>query len=384
MARARVSPWALYAEPILGILAFSVAVATFAAVTSIADTSPNDFSVFMESARALRAGGDLYGPPERSGPGYNLNPPAVVLCFVPFSFLGDAIALRVWTGLSMAAYLLASYSIARSIAPGRTASIATAVFLSQPAITSLLLGQMGGVLMLLLTACWLADRRDRPFLSGVLLGIAIAAKPFLIVCAAYAVWRRSRRLAMGLAAGIAGVIAAGLAAAGAAGFRAWVDAIGQISWSAHVANASLLGLLTRTLSATPEILHATPLVVRPDLVQPLWWTGVVLVSAVAVWGLIRTRSHDAAWALLLVGSLIVSPLGWVYYAALFTGPLVAVALAATRPVRAIIAVGYTCLLVPPLSATGFGAIGILVFGSVYAWGFLLLFAGAAMSHNRAR
>ena len=133
----------------------------------------------------------------------------------------------------LAAYLLASYWIARSIAPGRTASIAAAVFLSQPAITSLLLGQMGGVLMLLLTACWLADRRDRPFLSGVLLGIAIAAKPFLIVCATYAVWRRSRPLAMGLAAGIAGVVAVGLAAAGAAGVRAWVDAIGQISWSAH-------------------------------------------------------------------------------------------------------------------------------------------------------
>jgi len=382
MAHARPSPWALYAEPILGILAFVIAVTTFAAVSDIADTSPNDFTVFMESARSLRAGGDLYGLPHQSGPGYNLNPPAVILLFVPFSFLPDAVGLRVWTALAIAAYLLASRWIARSVAPGRTASVAAAILLSQPAITSLLLGQIGGVLMLLITASWLADRNERPFLAGALLGVAIGAKPFLVICAAYLVWRRSRELAAGLVAGIAGTAVAGLIAAGAAGFRSWLAAIGQISWSAHVANASLLGLLTRTLSTTPEILHATPLVERPDLVQPLWWTSVVLVFVIGAWALVRTRSRAAVWALLLVGSLLVSPLGWVYYGAIFAGPLLAVARDATRAVRFVIAVGYACVLVPPLSVTTFGAIGILLFGSIYAWGFLLMFAGVALAARR--
>ena len=378
MARARLSWWALYGEPVLGILALAVAASTFAAVSEIADTAPNDFTVFLESARWLRHGGDLYQRPLQSGPGYNLNTPAVVLAFVPLSFLSDAWALRLWTALALAAYALAAYWIARALAPGRTVSLAGAILLSQPAIASLLLGQIGAVLMLAITAAWLADRDDRPLPAGLLLGVAIGAKPFLIVLAGYAVWRRSRALAAGLTAGVLGVTMVGVAAAGLAGFRSWLGAIGQISWSAHVANASLHGLLTRTLSTTPDILHATPLAVRPELVQPLWWASVALVCFVCVRALVRTRSRDTAWALLLVGSLLVSPLGWVYYGTIFAGPLLAVAVSATGRARILIAAGYACLLVPPLLVPALGAIGVLVLGSIYAWGFLLLFIGVAV------
>src|SRR5262249_18015726 len=161
------------------------------------------------------------------------------------------VALRVWTAIAIAAYALAAFWIAREVAPGRMVTVAAAVVLSQPAITSLLLGQIGAVLMLLVTAAWIADRRNRPWLAGSLIGVAIGAKPFLIVFAAYAIWRRSRPLALGMAGGVAAVAAAGILAAGVDGFRSWLAALGQISWSAHVANGSLHGLLTRTLSTTP-------------------------------------------------------------------------------------------------------------------------------------
>src|SRR5207248_8807465 len=104
-----------------------------------------------------------------------LNTPASVLVFLPFSFLNDAVAFRLWTATAVIAYVLAAIWIAREVAPGRTVTIAAAVFLSQPAITSLLLGQTTGLLMMLLTAAWVVDRDDRPWLAGVLLGIAIGA-----------------------------------------------------------------------------------------------------------------------------------------------------------------------------------------------------------------
>jgi uncharacterized membrane protein len=350
---------------------------TFVAVATIAGTAPNDFTVFLESARWLRQGTDLYQRPLRPGPGYNLNPPAAVLLFVPFSFLPDPVALYLWTALAIGAYVLAAYWIAREVLPRRLVSIAGAIFLSQPAIMSLLLGQIGALLMLLLTAAWIADRKDRLLAAGTLLGIAIGAKPFLLVFVAYALWRRSAAFASGLAAGIAAMVTLGLAVAGVSGFRSWLGAIEQITWSAHVANASLLALLTRTLSVTPEILHATPLVARPDLVQPLWWTSVAIVGATAAVTLLRTRNRDQAWAILLIASLLVSPLGWVYYATIFVGPLLAVALATTRPAQYFIAAGSACLNVPPTTVPALGALGVLVFGSIYAWGFLLLFVGAA-------
>jgi Glycosyltransferase family 87 len=378
MARPRASWWPLYAEPVLGIVACSVALATFATVSLISDTFPNDFSVFLESARRLRAGADLYQAPLRAGPGYNLNTPAVVLAFVPFSFLADAVALRIWTLLAIAGYALGAYWIAREVAPARTVTVSAAVVLSQPAITSLLLGQIGAALMLLVTAAWVADRRNRPWLAGCLLGLAIGAKPFLVVCAAYVVWRRLRALALGVCAGLAAATAIGWLAAGFAGFRSWLAALEQISWSAHVANGSLFGLFTRTLSTTPEVLHATPIALRPELVQPLWWTAAAIVGVVLVRTLIVTRDLDRAWAVALAASLLVSPLGWVYYATIFAGPLAAVALTATTRSRLLLAAGYVCLLVPPLAGPPLGRIGVLLFGSIYAWGFLFVLAGVAM------
>jgi arabinofuranan 3-O-arabinosyltransferase len=383
VVRERPSFWALYAEPVIGIVAIAVAISTFVAVVTIARTAPNDFTVFLESARWLRQGADLYQRPLRPGPGYNLNPPAAVLLFVPFSLLPDSIALYLWTGLAMGGYALAAYWIAREVVPGRTVSIAGAILLSQAAIMSLLLGQIGALMTLLLTAAWIADRKERPLRAGTLLGIAIGAKPFLLVFAAYALWRRSAAFAAGLAAGIAGMLTLGLAAAGVAGFRSWLGAIEQITWSAHVANASLLALLTRTLSVSPEILHATPVAVRPELVQPLWWASVAIVCATAAAILMRTRNLDQAWAIVLIASLLVSPLGWVYYATAFVGPLLAVAIKAPRPAQVVIAVGCACLNVPPMSMPSLGSAGVLVFGSIYAWGFLLLFAGVAIGDRRS-
>jgi glycosyl transferase family 87 len=382
MTRERPSVWVLYFEPVIGILGLAVGISTFGAVAGLADAAPNDFTVFLESARWLRQGVDIYQQPTRPGPGYNLNPPPVVLLFVPFSYLPDRFALYLWTALAAAAYVLAAYWIARIAAPKRMVSIAGAIFLSQPAIMSLLLGQIGALLTLLVTAAWAADREERPRLAGLLLGIAIGAKPFLALCAAYVLWRRSRAFAAGMAAGIGGMVMLGLLSSGVEGLRSWLAAIGQISWTAHVANASLLGLLTRTLSATPDVLHTTPVVTQPHLVQPLWWLAVALVGFVTAATLLRARSRDLAWAILLIASLLISPLGWVYYATIFVGPLLAVARGASRAVQVMLAAGCACLNVPPTTMPALGMFGNLLFGSIYAWGFLLLFAGVASASVR--
>ena len=72
-----------------------------------------------------------------------------------------------------------------------------------------------------------------------------------------------------------------------------------------------------------------------------------------------------------------------YYAPIFVGPLLAVALTASRPAQFFIAAGCACLNVPPTTVPALGAVGVLIFGSIYAWGFLLLFAGVAISDRRS-
>jgi hypothetical protein len=382
----RPSLWVLYVEPLLGVIAFSVAVGTYAAVNLIAATSYNDFTVFIESARALRHGLDVYqrSLPPGPGPGFNLNAPAAVLFFVPLSYLPDAAALRLWTVVAIALFLLASYWIAKSVVPPRFVSVAAAILLWQPVIIALLLGQISAVLMVVVTAAWIADRTDRPLRAGVLVGVAIAAKPFLAPLGAYALWRRSPRLIAGICVGAAAVLVAGLAAVGVDGYRSWIAAIGQVSWIGHVANASLDGLLTRTLSVTPEVLRTTPVMLLPGLVQPLWWAGIVVVAGIAVLTIAGSDDLDRAWAIVLIGSLLVSPLGWTYYATMFAGPLLAVALKAPMRERVLIAAGYACLLLPPMPSPPFGAVGVLLRGSIYAWGLVLTFAAVALTATTVR
>ena len=349
--------WALYIEPVIGIVAVAVTMTTFVAVGRIAQTAPNDFTVFLESARWLRQGADMYQPPLRPGPGYNLNPPAAVLLFVPFSFLQTG--SRCTCGRrSRSRPTCSPYWIAREVAPKRMVSIAGAIFLFQPLIMSLLLGQIGGVMMLLVTAAWIADRRDRPLLAGVLLGIAIGAKPFLLVFAAYAVWRRSVALGAGLAAGVAAMVALGLMAAGVAGFQSWLGAIERITWGAHVANASLFALLTRTLSTTPAILHATPVLVWPELVHPLWWTHCHCLRRVG--GRAAVDAEQGQGMGDLADRLSARVAAWLgVLATMFVGPLPAVARAASRPVQFLIAAGCACLNVPPTNTSSLGAFGVL-------------------------
>ncbi len=360
-----------------------VAIAAALAVAgSIAKTSTNDFFVFLNSAHWLREGADLYQHPLRAGPGYNLNPPAALLVFLPFSYLSDANAFLAWTAVSLGAYLLAAYWITRTLAPGRLVSIGSLLLVSQPVIIALLLGQTAALVMLLMTAAWMADRSDRTRRAGVLLGTAIALKPFLGVFLAYALWRRSRPFVAGMAMGIGGTAIIGLAVGGVSGYRSWLAALHQISWIAHWLNGSLLGFFTRTLSDTPEVLHMTPVAVRPHLVYPLWYAAVVSVVAVSARALLRTHDRDRAWSLLLVASLLISPLGWMYYLPSAAGPLVAVMERASRGTRALIGVGYACLLIPPSAMPTLGALQTALSGSVYTWAVVLWFAGLSMSSRQ--
>ena len=377
--------WITYAEPLAGLAALLVVFGTFAVARYIASTAANDFSIFLASARWLRQGADPYQLPPFSGPGYNLNAPAALLVFVPLSFLSDARALQVWTGLSLAAYGLAAYWIARAAAPGRVVSVASLLLISQPAIAALLLGQTAALTMLLVTAAWVADRRDRPLRAGFLLGVAMALKLFLGVFAVYAVWRRSRRLALGMAAGAAFTVAAGFGLVGVSGYRSWLFALRHISWVAHWLNGSLLGLFTRELDVSPPILGMTPLVIHPAIVRPLWWIGAAIVAAVSGRALLVARAgaadrRDWAWALLIVAALLVSPLGWVYYVPLAAGPLVGVVMGASRRTRLLMAAAYACFLLPPLSIAGLGALDTTFFGSIGNWGLLILFSALAAQY----
>jgi Glycosyltransferase family 87 len=361
--------------------------AVFSVILRDPATNRADFYTFWDSAHWLRAGMDPYlGQPLRPGAGYNLNPPFVLLVFLPFSWFPLDRAFVLWTIVGLTAYAASAWAIAREISPDAAIELIAAVLISQATFSGLQLGQPAGLLMAALTAAWIADRHGSSFVAGLLLGVAMAAKLFLGVFVFYAIWRRSGRLLGGMVIGLLSAVAIGFLPAGMAGYRSWVTVLGHVTWAAHLANASLFGFLTRILTTPPSGLHVTPLLIRPDLVRPLWYILVAIVAGVVAWRAGRSRDVDAVWLMTLVASLLCSPLGWCYYLPLAAGPSVGLAFHGSRPAKVLIAGGYACFLAPYtfLVLHPLGRLATLTLGSVYLCGAVLWFAAGALPQTQRR
>ena len=365
--------WNLYGLPLAMVAA---SIVTIVAVARRPDAGATDFKTFYQSSRQYLAGTDPYVPfdPNR---GPNLNPPWVVAVMAQLGRTPLPVAAGVWWAVSFVCLFAAIALIARAVAPGHAVAIASSVLVTQAAYANLRLGQVAWPLMLLLTGAWLADRSRRPVLCGVLVGAAAAWKPFLLVFAPYLLWRREWRAFAAMTATIAVTVLAGLLAVGVAGYESWLASLRLVGWAGHPLNASLRGLLTRGLTVPTLTEQPTsPVIVAPAWLDPAWLVAVAAVIAVGVRQIVVTRSVDVAWATLTLSALLVSPLGWVHYVPIATGPLVAVLVAGRPGAMQLAAVGVALLCVPFawLKATIFGPALTLTFASSYTWGLLLLLA----------
>jgi hypothetical protein len=206
-------------------------------------------------------------------------------------------------------------------------------------------------------------------------------KLFVLVPIAWlAATRRWRATAAAMGAAGAAV-AVGAAAYGAGTYLDWVSGLGRIGWWWLPMNASLRGLVSRLFDAGASMAAVMP---APWLVQPAWMllTGVVVL--VTVWRTVRLAAPvlapetvDAAFLVLVLSALLVSPLGWVYYLPLATGP--ALAAASRGPIlgkvgwqRGLLLGSVALLYVPFEVAEAWqpSAFATLTLASIYAWGLL--------------
>ncbi len=380
----RLDPFELYGEPALVVVAAITVVVAIAVNMRPASSNAADFYVFWDSARWLLEGRDIYlAHPLRPSAGDNLNPPAVTLLFVPFAWLPLVPSFLGWTVLAVVGFLLAGRLVANALLPGRGVLIASLILCSQATFAALQLGQLSWLLTLAVTLAWRADRADARWRAGLLLGCLMAAKPFLGVFGVYALWRRSSALLGGMAIGMLAFAAAGLAAGGPLAYWSWIFVLGRVNWPAHLANGSLLGIVSRVLERqTSGEIAITPVVHWPEVVTGAWLFAGLVVTVLGARRIARSAGDiDQHWFILLLLSLLLSPLGWSYYVPLLSGPAVAVYLAGRRHARALLIAGYACFLVPyTVLLRDLGPAGTLLLGSVYTWGLLAWYAATVIPH----
>ena len=117
-----------------------------------------DFDTFRLSAVALVSGGDIYETPAKLT---NLNPPLLTVLLAPTALLDALTGYRIFAALTLLLVVGAIVAVTRELRLSWRVSTAVVlvVLASSPLHGTLVLGQIYGLLLVGLTAGWIAERR---------------------------------------------------------------------------------------------------------------------------------------------------------------------------------------------------------------------------------
>ncbi len=374
----------------------------------VADPHKNDFGRMYYSAVWWWDGHDMYARtpavPSRPVEGHevdlwNLNPPHFHLVLLPLARLPINAALGVWAilnGLCLGAALRWIIGEVHLDPTPETGIGALLCLLGSAAMSAVIVtGQLSFLLLVPVTLAWRAARHEHWPAAGAWLGLALSIKPFLLLFVPYLLLRRRWRALGAMAAVVAACFAGGLLVFGVANHVSWCEKL-QVAdgWSWLPMNASLLGMLDRTFTSN---LVFTPLLdLSPGVVRLAWLllAGIIGVFTLAAAGFDDTpEAVDRGFGLLLLGVLLLSPLGWLYYVWFAMGPVLALALRWRRAPgepgpqgKSVLLGAGAAGLMWPLVATLLAQpwrLGTLFFGSVYFWSVLAMWLGLLVDRKPA-
>jgi hypothetical protein len=390
--------WTLMA----GVLLVWIAYYAWLARHMVEELNMNDFGKFYYSAQAFLAGADMYGPspatsirvtPHDTREFLNLNPPHFHLLVLPLVSLPPVVALCLWWAAGLGAFAASMVVIARELgiswSPSAAAWTLVALVLSSATGMVVITGQVTFLLMLAVTLSWRAARRGRWGAAAVWLGAAASVKPFLGLFVPFLLVTRRGRPAIAMVATAGACIAGGLAVFGLSAYVGWVGALSEIDWAWAPMNASVQGLLARTLDRSPLF---QPIAYLPGVVRPLALAAGAAIAAAALVAIARDQSSDhvdRTFPAVVLTALLVSPLGWWYYTWLVAGPLLACwRMRRDRP--SVVRDGLVVLSVPGLLLPLYVAVLFrdlawwsLALGSIYFWSLFALW-GAVVIDTRVR
>ena len=351
-----------------------------------------DFGVFYESAVsapiAPEPGVSVDGPGALSSP--NLNPPHFDVVLLPFTLIDLPHALLAWFATSALALLLSLMVIVRTVALRGWAILAACAFLyaAAPMVTTLLTGQVGLVLLLPFTIAWASARRRRYLVAGALIGVCASVKPFFLLFVPYFVIRGQIRAAVVSLVAVVALFSFGAAYYGIEAYRVWMSDLVSVTWAEHYMNASVLGLVERSLSASEW--QQVPVIDAPHMVAPLWATLCAGIGVATLWHVRGVADIDGQFLLIMTAALLLSPLGWIYYLWFLAPPAIGClsSLGSITWRERWLGLSLAGFLVPPFLPMGALAwsygLGTLTVGSVYFWALAVLWVVALRIRRRDR
>lgn len=251
----------------------------------------------------------------------NLNPPIFMAVMLPLSLLPYGNAWWIWAAFSSICSVLGVWLLSGSKPRTNKDRLfwtllgSAALFTYYPTIANFSLGQLGSVLLPLLTMSWLDLRQARPVRSGLWLGLAIGLKPFLGVLLLGLFVLRNWKAMFSAIAALLGLSALGALAFGVNAYQDYALVAGNVNWTASNWNGSWFGFFDRYFSGQANANWPADKPLSKAL-----GTAFALLTA-GLWAWITrgqqqraaTSGVDTLFALGLPAALLASPLGWAYY-----------------------------------------------------------------------
>ena len=363
-------------------------------VKTATEPGKNDYSIFYYTARMVRDGLPMYGPlPAAYGVKWpseslgNLNPPHFALFTTPFWYLPYHQAFLLWLGSGLVCLVLSLRIVWRELEYPRSMRLmlvaGAAVLSFAPFVLVASTGELTYFLLLPLTLGWRACRRGRWQAAGLWLGACASVKLFLLLFLPWLLIQRRWRAAGCFVLAVVMMVAIGAGLLGVDAYSQWRKTLAIIGWWGLPMNASFAGLVHRVW--TTGAANA----------QWLATIGGGVIALATLVGLrvqaVSPRQVDVGMAVVLLGALLASPLGWAYYVPLLLGPLLGWVgtlwrQGAGRRWWPTIVVAAGMLYVPDESIGAWHRIawqaGTL--GSLYFWALLLLWITALAWYNQPR
>lgn len=250
----------------------------------------------------------------------NLNPPFQTLLLAPLGLMNYKRAFLCYSILSMLSGLVAVIMITNAIPCTKNDMAALLIYMIiflcyYPTWINIISGQFALILLVLITSAWIAARKGRNAVCGILLGLAMSLKLFVGLFLLFFLVRRRWRLLLWFISTFLLLSLLPLWIMGIETYKNYFAVLSEITWYAASWNASFLGFYTRIFGGSENV----PLFNLPELAFALTRISSLIFALWLVWlawprPQESSRDHfDLGFSLTITGMLLVSPLGWMYY-----------------------------------------------------------------------
>ena len=271
-----------------------------------------DFLNFYAWGADYLSGGDPWTDHRGVMGGCNYTPPFVWM-FSMLARLDRITAFWVWQAAQLLCLLIAVVLLARANAPplavAPTLIVLSLLTLSRPLMGVLVWSNISPVLLVLMSATWVCERRRRPALAGLWLALAALLKLYPAVAAGYFLFgRRWRGLLWTIGLFVAGVLISNPIH--------WIELMTQDLAIAYRVKGGRGGLTVLTFVRTTMSFFAGIKILDEPRFAVFGFTALidVILLAIVAMATIRGRERDDLDGLLfglwVALALLMSPLGW--------------------------------------------------------------------------